>query len=137
MDISYGIIPFQKVAQQWQVLLVQHNVGHWSFPKGHQEPEEDPKHCASRELYEETGLHIVRFLSEMEFVEHYKFHFGSRLIQKKVTYFLAEVEGKVTAQLEEVQECRWFSITDAMHQLTHQEARSILIQARTHVPDIL
>jgi len=36
-----------------------HGEGHWSFPGGHLEGGESPKHCAIRELYEETGL-IIR-----------------------------------------------------------------------------
>ena len=55
-ETSYGIIAFRKLESQWQVLLVHHNQGHWSFPKGRIEPGEPPKDCAIREFQEETGL---------------------------------------------------------------------------------
>ena len=55
-EFSFGIVPLQCVNEQWQVLLVQHQAGHWAFPKGHAEIGEEPKQTAERELLEETGL---------------------------------------------------------------------------------
>lgn len=125
-QFSYGIVGLRKVNEQWQVLLVLHNQGHWAFPKGHIEPDEDPHQCAVRELKEETGLEIIRFLSDTSFVEHYQFYHDQTLISKTVTYFLAEVSGTPTPQLQEVKEVRWVDLPAAAELITHLEARRIL-----------
>ncbi|MFN0065205.1 MAG: NUDIX domain-containing protein, partial [Chlamydiales bacterium] len=96
---AFGIIPIKKR----RVLLVHHQKGHWSFPKGHAEENEDPKMTAARELKEETGLDVIRFLEIPPIEEEYAFD----LIRKKVTYFFAEVEGKLQLQTAEIQEARW------------------------------
>ena len=52
----YGAI---CVSPENKILLVRgRNSGLWSFPKGHQKPNEPCFHCAVRELYEETGISV-------------------------------------------------------------------------------
>ncbi len=124
-ESSYGIIAFRKQESQWQVLLVLHNQGHWSFPKGRIEAGEDPKQCAIREFREETGLKISRFLSDLSFVEHYELYRDSVLTHKTVTYFVAAASGIPQPQEEEVSECRWVFVGAAEQLITHQAARQV------------
>lgn len=125
-ESSYGIIPVKKELNDWQVLLVQLHAGHWSFPKGHPEPGETPKQTAERELFEETGLQPVLFLSDSEITEEYVFTHHGRLIFKKVTYFIAEVSGEIRPQVEEINACQWFSLKDAYAKLSFKEAKKVL-----------
>lgn len=64
---SCGIIPLQKISGTWMVFIVQHKSGYWGFPKGHIEPGETQQQTASRELFEETGLHIEKYLPVPQF----------------------------------------------------------------------
>lgn len=41
------------------VLLLKHNGGHWSFPKGHVELGESEEETAIREVYEEAGINVT------------------------------------------------------------------------------
>lgn len=125
-DLSYGIIPLRRHHDQWQVLLVQHGAGHWSFPKGHPEPGEDPQACATRELYEETQLAIQRFLTDRTFTENYVFQDHGRLISKTVTYYVAEVEGMAAPQAEELITLGWFSFDEANSTITFPAAKKLL-----------
>jgi NADH pyrophosphatase NudC (nudix superfamily) len=52
---------------------------------------------------------------------------GERVF-KTVFYFVAEVGGAVELQKKEIHDGKWLSISDALHQLTHPEGRSILLQ---------
>src|SRR5262245_2278238 len=107
---SFGVIPLKKVKGHWKVLLIKlHSGGHWSFPKGHAEKGEGPKEVAIRELFEETGLEVVSFLSEETLSESYMFFLKGQRISKKVHYFLCEVEGELTLQEGEVAESKWVS----------------------------
>jgi 8-oxo-dGTP pyrophosphatase MutT (NUDIX family) len=56
-----GII---KSLSSGKYLLVKVFTGKWSFPKGHREENETPHECATREIYEETGLTIENIQSK-------------------------------------------------------------------------
>jgi bis(5'-nucleosidyl)-tetraphosphatase len=127
---SFGIIPLQKQAGEWHVLLVRlHSGGHWSFPKGHGEKGETPLQTAERELQEETALIVRRYLSDIPIHEHYQFSFKGNHINKTVTYFLAEVVGDVIPQPEEIAECQWMLLPAALQALTFPEAKKICQKA--------
>ncbi|MBA3958324.1 MAG: NUDIX domain-containing protein [Parachlamydiaceae bacterium] len=125
---SYGVIPLRKFKGAWQVLLIQHGTGHWSFPKGHPEAGEEPQQTAIRELEEETGLRIKKFISENQFKETYQFMWKSVYIHKTVTYFLAEVTGEVVVQVEEIKDAKWVSVEEAAQHVTFPAARQICLQ---------
>lgn len=123
---SYGILPLRQLAGQWQIFLIRHRAGHWSFPKGHQNGGESPRETASRELFEETGLSIVKFLPYQEIEEHYIFQRKEgTVIDKRVTYFMAEVKGEVKIQEEELDQGKWVPLAQARELITFEEARKV------------
>ena len=125
---SYGIIPLKLENQEWRVLLVKHLGGHWSFPKGRPEKQEQPLETAKRELKEETGLEIKRFLSSDPLEEQYIFTFDGQQISKTVAYFLAVVEGEVTIQEKELCASQWLSVPEAFDCMTFDEGKRICLQ---------
>lgn len=122
---SYGIIPLRKAAIGWEVLLVKHHAGHWAFPKGHPEKGEEPYETAIRELHEETGLSVLRFLPGGPLQEHYFFTFEGQRIDKTVEYFPAEVKGEARPQEEEIEELRWIALQDAEALITFPEGKRV------------
>lgn len=132
---SFGIVPLKKEGSGWSVFLIQHRKGrYWGFPKGHAEPEETPMDTARRELFEETGLKVLRFLTETALREEYVFLKGKRKVFKKVAYFLAEVEGEEKIQEEEIFQGLWVPFEKALSQVTHPEGREILLEAAQWLP---
>lgn len=127
-DLSYGIIPLKKLKGEWQVCLVQLHAGHWGFPKGHPEKEESPKQAAARELLEETGLEVDELLSEETLEEQYFFTFQREKISKKVIYYLATVKGHIKLQPEEIADCRWFNLKEALLICTYPATKKICQQ---------
>lgn len=115
----------------WEVCLVHHQKGHWGFPKGKKEPKETPRQSAERELQEETGLVIAQFLPFPPLTEYYSYLLGEEEVLKEVTYFLAEVEGRLTLQPEEISAARWYSFPDAEARLTYLEAKALCRRAQT------
>lgn len=127
MISSFGIIPFRNVKGKWQVLLVQHVHGqHWGFPKGKAKEMESARDAAARELREETGYAVQRYLSEEPFTEHYNVS-GEK---KTVGYYPALVTGVLKCQPSEILVADWFSLDDAIKRLSFSESQRILIQAR-------
>lgn len=130
-DYSYGIIPVKLVGDNWQVLLVKHHASHWAFPKGHAEGEETPSQAAERELLEETGLKVEKYIPSEDLIERYKFKYEGELIDKKVQYFLAQVSGDVVIQQEEIQDSRWLSFVDAEKLITFKEGKNLCRKAQS------
>lgn len=128
-ESSYGIIPLRVQQDEWQVLLIQHHAGHWTFPKGHAELDETPKQTAERELKEETGLAVHQFLSSNPLVEKYFFNLHGQHVTKTVSYFLALVEGEeVVIQEQEIKDSQWISLFDAIDHITFKEGQRICLQ---------
>lgn len=125
-----GIIPLVLQEGVWTTLLVKLWSGHhWSFPKGHVEPDEDSRHAAQRELLEETGLYIRRWLPTPVLYENYEIIRNGFPAPKVVDYYLAEVEGTVAILTEEIEDCRWMALEAAADVLTYPTAKEIALQA--------
>ncbi len=127
-DQSYGIIPLREREGIWFVLLIRHLSGHWSFPKGHPKSGETPKEAAERELTEESGLVVKRYLSESILNERYRFRSRGKLIDKGVGYYIAEVEGEVKLQVDEVVDHKWVPVVSAEAHVSFPEAKRMLAE---------
>lgn len=134
VEHSYGIVPLSWREGQWKVLLIQHShAKYWGLPKGHAEKDETPLQTAIRELFEETHLNIVRFFSESTLDEHYHYTVQHQLVHKKVVFFVAEVEGELQLQEEEVSGAQWLSFNEALLKLTYETDRSICRKALSFI----
>jgi 8-oxo-dGTP pyrophosphatase MutT (NUDIX family) len=119
---SCGIIVFDGE----KVLLIKHNGGHISFPKGHVENGETSKETAIRETFEETGIE-AKIISDDYYVNTYS---PKENHMKDVLLFVGvKTGGKLKPQLEEVSLCDFFTYDDAMKELTFDIDRRILKQA--------
>ena len=126
VDQSYGIIPLRKEANTWYTLLIQHKYGgHWGFPKGHLEQNETPWEGAARELYEETALSVITYLSLPPLQETYTFLKGKKLISKTVTYWFAFASGEFIPQESEIIQGTWCTLEEALHTITFQEQKKL------------
>lgn len=125
MERSFGIIPLQKSYLRWKTLLVKHGKGHWAFPKGHLNPNETPQEAAIRELKEETNLEVKQFLPLKPLREFYVFKREGILVEKIVTYYLAEVTGSVKLQEEEITDYRWVFFEEAIELATFPDSKDV------------
>lgn len=119
---SCGVI---AINNKNQVLLIKHNQGHISFPKGHMESGETEEQTAYRETLEETGLE-VEIDNSFRVVTTYCI---DENIIKDVVYFKAKViGGTIKPQLEEVAEVRFVDIEEAFDILTYEQNKETLKQ---------
>ncbi|MEM6854993.1 MAG: NUDIX domain-containing protein [Planctomycetota bacterium] len=129
-DYSCGVVAFRVLDGVREFLLVQHQAGHWAFPKGHPEDDETPIETARRELREETGLVDIELLEAPAFEEAYCFTKKSgTVVEKTVTYYLGRLSdpgsAQVTVQEEEVQAFAWGDAEATMSKLTFAEGRRL------------
>jgi len=131
-DEAFGVIPILRQGTAVLFLVIQHNAGHWAFPKGHAERGEDEATAALRELFEETGIRDVTLDRSRIFVEQYtKSTRGSaRLVRKTVRYFLGTVaDPTVRLQPEEIRDHRWVTFAEARKLITYAQSRRLLEDA--------
>ncbi|MBS0654945.1 MAG: NUDIX domain-containing protein [Verrucomicrobia bacterium] len=127
-EYSYGVVPLKKRDGEWFVFMIRHKSGHWTLPKGHAEGNESPFESAQRELFEETGLQISHLLFDLPLFEKYQFASRGSIITKSVNYYIAEVEGQVRIQLEEIQEGKWCLLEEAPSIATYAQMKTLLEQ---------
>lgn len=94
----------------------------WSFPKGKIDPGETTVDAAIREVAEETGFHstLGRYLSKVTYPVP-----GHRKM-KKVDYWAAEARSGGFEPNDEVDELRWLTPAEAVHQLSYPMDHKIL-----------
>ncbi|MEG5052548.1 MULTISPECIES: NUDIX domain-containing protein [unclassified Microcoleus] len=133
-DECFGIVPIFGKEADALFLLIQHQAGHWAFPKGHANPGESPAETARREFLEETGISDFEMLDEPSFTEHYSFVKDGEPIEKTVTYFLGFVNSmEVVLQEEEVQNSAWLSFEEAVTRITFDANRLMFAEVKAYL----
>lgn len=133
IEQSFGVIPVYQKGGQAYFLIIQHNAGHWAFPKGRAEKGETELETAVRELREETGITDVSVQAEPVFEERYtRTTYGSpkQHVSKTVRYFLGVVhDPKIRLQQAEVQDYKWATYDEARALITFDASRRLLEDA--------
>lgn len=120
---SCGAVVHRNRAGAREYLIIRHNGGHWSFPKGHMENDESEVQTAMREIREETGL-LTQINTAFRSVVTYSPKNG---VMKDVVFFLASVTGGTEhAQEEEIAQLEWLPFETAYDTVTFPTDRSVL-----------
>lgn len=93
------------------VLLVQSYCGKpsWGFPKGKVNEDEDPAHCAIREVYEETGFDIANYIDPENYLESV---INEQLVRLYVITGISKGTKFQPKTRFEIKACEWFPIAD-------------------------
>lgn len=148
---SAGAVIFYKRGKKIEYLLLHYEAGHWDFPKGHIEKNENPIETAKREVEEETGIKDIEILPD--FKDHISYFyrkpkrwiFGrpkdgdgikARLekhrngaIFKTVTFYLTQAKTKEVKLSFEHIGYKWLPYKKALEQLTFNNAKETLKRA--------
>lgn len=130
---SCGAIVFRFINGARHVLVVQHGVGHWSFPKGHVEPGETDHETAIREVKEETGIDIS-ITQDFSRESTYAPRPG---VSKTVVFFLGNYLGGILRpQPEEVKCVSWMTPDECKGFLIFDRDREIFEDALRYVSEL-
>jgi len=120
---SCGAIVRRNGPSGTEYLLIRHNGGHWSFPKGHVEDGESEEQTAYREILEETGL-TTEIDSSFRQIVTYSPKNG---VMKDVIFFLARPTGGTEhPQEEEIAQLGWFPYAEAVRIVTFTTDAEVL-----------
>lgn len=106
-----------------EILVVNQKGTSWSLPKGHVEKGEDFLTAAKREIYEESGITQLEYVSDLGSYQRYKIHDQGgedKSEFKTIHMFLFKTsESKLNPQDPENPEARWVKKEEVVKLLTH------------------
>ena len=118
---SCGAIVYNE---EGKILVVQHNAGHWDFPKGHVENGETEIETATIEVKEETNIDIEIIDEKYRYTIYYS---PKENVNKMVVFFLAKNKSEDTIKQDaEIKNIGWYSYDEAMDILTYNDAKKLL-----------
>ncbi len=130
LEISAGGVIYRCRQELPEVCLIATQGGRaWQLPKGLIEPGERPEDAARREVGEETGLRgeLLQRLDRIEYWYVWSEHGESTRVHKYVYFFLFRCTGGSTDDHDhEVDDARWFPLTEAQERLSFENERRIL-----------
>ncbi len=139
-QISAGGVIFKHSGDSVEVALISVKGGKvWALPKGLNEKGENLARTAHREVKEETGLDgkILTKIGHIEYFFMMKDEGETRRFFKIVYFFLMKFTGGSMADHdEEVDECRWFNINDAVKLMKYEDEKEILRKAKKLIKEL-
>ena len=132
---SCGAIVYRKLGPEVEFIAVKSKAnGHWGFPKGQMEKDENEKETAKREVFEETGLNISLldgFRTKIEYIL-------PESISKEVIFFIGRISEKsVNIQQEEIHEFKWLNYNNMLKLLTFENSKELLIEAKSFLNNLI
>ena len=135
---SAGAIVFMlKEDNENEFLILHYTYGHWDFPKGNIELGETELEAARREIYEETNIQDIEFLSDFRRKIRYYYRREDVLVKKEVVFFLAKTRTRKIILSDEHTEYVWKKYGEAVNQLTHKKAKMLLADVQIVMTEYL
>ena len=130
---SCGAVIYKYENNNIYILLLKHNLGHWSFPKGHMEIGESEIDTALREVKEETNIDVDIDINFRIKITYSPFE----NVIKDVIYFVATPKSKeIKPQLSEIQDIKWYLAKDARDVITYKNDKEVLEKALVYIKDL-
>jgi len=131
MKVTYsagGIV----LNKRGQVLVVNQNGNSWSLPKGHIEKGETALEAAKREIYEESGIQGLFFITDLGSYERNKIGLGTpedAAEKKNIHLFLFSTkETELCPKDPLTPEARWVEKENVAELLTHEKDKEFFSQ---------
>ena len=134
LEKSCGAIVIRNNNNIIETLIIRMLGGHWSYPKGHVEPNETEIETAIREVKEETNLDVT---IDTRFREMTTYSPKPEVL-KDVIYFIGIAKNNdVKIQDTELSDAKWVTLDEALEYITFDEDKKILKKAKKFISEKL
>ncbi len=125
---SGGIIFRRNPKGELQILLIRDAKKRWTIPKGHVEPDEDPRATAEREIDEEVGLKTVKVLNWLGKVD-FRYRRNQTLVLMTMHIYLVQALGETDKFKPEtwLTDVKWFSAQEAVDKIEYEDIGKLML----------
>ncbi len=130
-ETTAGGVIFRRDKNQSEkvdILLIQDTKNRWTIPKGHVEPNEEPRRTADREIKEETGLNNIKVYSWLGKV-NFRYRREHTLVLMTMHVYLVEVlADSDNFQPEEwLNGIKWFTPSEAIDKIAYDDIGKLIL----------
>lgn len=137
-ETTSGGIIFRRnpKTQELEILLMQDAKNRWTIPKGHVEPNEDPRDTARREIIEETGLQDMKVYDWLGKV-NFRYRRNHTLVLMTMHIYLVHGLGKTNELNPEdwLNDIRWLPATEAVDKIAYEDIGKLILVGMKKVRD--
>lgn len=111
-----------------EILLIQDARNRWTIPKGHVEPNEEPKQTAEREIREETGLQEMKVYNWLGKV-NFRYRRSHTLVLMTMHIYLVRGEGQTDRLHPEdwLSDIKWFPAMEAVDKIEYEDIGKLML----------
>lgn len=119
-----------------EILLIQDAKDRWTIPKGHVEPNEDPKATAEREIREETGLQDLRMFNWLGKV-NFRYRRGQTLVLMTMHIYLVQALGDTDKLQPEdwLNDIQWLQSAVAIDKIAYDDIGKLILVGMKKIRD--
>lgn len=129
-ETTSGGIVYRRNAKtkQLEILLIQDAKNRWTIPKGHVEPNEEPKQTAEREIREETGLQEMKVYNWLGKV-NFRYRRSHTLVLMTMHIYLVEGLGETDKLKGEdwLNDIKWLPATEAIDKIAYEDIGKLML----------
>lgn len=130
-ETTSGGIIFRRNPQhdnRIEILLIQDAKNRWTIPKGHVEPDEEPKATAEREINEETGLQEMKVFNWLGKV-NFRYRRTQTLVLMTMHIYLVQGLGDTDKLNPEdwLNDIRWFPVNEAVDKIAYDDIGKLIL----------
>lgn len=137
-ETTSGGIVFRRDPKnhQLEILLMQDAKNRWTIPKGHVEPNEDPRATAEREIIEETGLQKMKVYDWLGKV-NFRYRRGHTLVLMTMHIFMVQGIGDTDDLKPEewLNDIKWLPAHEAIDKIAYEDIGKLILVGMKKVRD--
>ncbi len=126
----------EKRGGRLEILLIQDAKNRWTIPKGHVEPDEEPKATAEREIREEAGLKEMKVLNWLGKV-NFRYRRSQTLVLMTMHIYLVQGLGDTNDLTPEdwLNDIRWFPVNQAIDKIAYDDIGKLMLIGMKKIRD--
>lgn len=129
-ETTAGGVVFRRntTNNQVEILLIQDAKHRWTIPKGHVEPNEEPRDTAEREIQEETGLQEMKVLNWLGKV-NFRYRRNHTLVLMTMHIYLVHGLGDTDTLTPEewLTDIKWLPASDAVDKIAYDDIGKLML----------